>query len=265
TTPLNLAAGQSVNFQIAFQPSASGTAQGTLSIDGRSFTLTGLGLDPPLPKATLLLQSTSLPSAQQSTISVQLASATQVAGTGTLTMDFHPAVASVSNDSAVQFLSGPPRAATVTFTPGDAAGKFNGASQLAFQTGTTAGTIVFTLQLPSGSQQASITVAPAVASFDTASGTAEPGALIVSLLGFDNTHSASQISFTFYGTNGQPMQAPLQLDLTNNFQTYFTSVSGGAFSLRANFPVSGDVTKVAGVDVALTNSAGVAKTSRISF
>jgi len=265
SAPLNLAAGQSVNFQVVFAPSAAGNAKGTLTIDQRSFGLSGIGLEPALPSAAIAVVSLNQSSAQQATVGVQLASASQISATATLTMEFQSSVPGAANDSAVQFLSGPPRAATVTFAPGESIGRFNGAPQLTFQTGTTAGTITFKLQLPNGLQQTTITVAPALIHFDLASGTERTSDLDVNLTGFDNTHSASQISFTFYWKSGQMLQSPIQLDLTKNFQTYFGSVQGGAFAFRATFPVSGDITQIGGVDVTLTNSVGAAKTQRITF
>ncbi|HEV2445045.1 MAG TPA: choice-of-anchor D domain-containing protein, partial [Candidatus Sulfopaludibacter sp.] len=61
TTPLPLASGQTASFQVQFKPQNPQSAQGTLIIDGRSFTLTGLGLSPPLaslPALAIHLAST---------------------------------------------------------------------------------------------------------------------------------------------------------------------------------------------------------------
>ncbi len=268
STALSLSPGQAATFQIVFAPQSAGTVKGQLTIDQRSFILTGLGLDPPLPKASIVLNSQAGQSAQQAAISILLASASKVNGIGTLTLDFKPSVAGVTDDPAIQFLSGPKRVATVTIAPGDSAGKFGALAQLGFQTGTTAGTITFTLKFPNGTQQMSVTIAAAPISFDTATGTRRVSDLDVSLIGFDNTHSASQLSFTFYGPTGQAL-APgaIKVDETSDFRAYFNSTQavGGAFLLRATFPVTGDATQVKGVDVEVTNSAGIAKTQRITF
>ncbi len=268
SSALSLSPAQSASFQIVFAPQASGTFTGKLTVDQRSFILTGLSLDPPLPKASIVLNSQAGQSAQQAVVSIQLAAASKVSGTGTLTLDFKPAVAGVTDDPAIRFLSGPPRVATVTIAPGDSAGTFGALAQLGFQTGTTAGTLTFTLKFPSGTQQISTTIAAAPISFDTASGTRRVSDLDVSLIGFDNTHSASQITFTFYGPAGQALApGPIKVDETSDFRAYFSSTQavGGAFALRATFPVTGDATKVVGVDVEMTNSAGIAKTQRITF
>jgi hypothetical protein len=129
-------------FTVKFQPAAGQAYQGALAVDQRSFVLTGQGLNPPLPGASILFGSSVGQSAQQNNVSIPLASASQISGTGTLTMTFQPGVQGISDDPAVQFLSGPPREASITISPGDTYAKFDGGQQdLAFQTGTTAGTI----------------------------------------------------------------------------------------------------------------------------
>ncbi len=266
TTPVLLAPGQSLPFTIAFQPSTAQASTGTLKIDQRSFALTGAGVNPPLPKATILLTQSGI-SSRQATVSIQLASASRLAGTGTLTMDFKPNLPGVTDDPAIQFLSGPKRAATVSIATGDSLAKFGNQTDLAFQTGTTTGTITFTLKLPNDTQQITFAIAPALVGFDSATGTRRVNDLDVSLIGFDNTHSASQLAFTFYDRSGKILlPGVLRVDVTPDFRRYFdASTTGGAFLLRATFPVTGDATQVGGVDAEITNSAGVAKTQRITF
>src|SRR5579872_1118541 len=82
TTPLPLASGQTASFQVKFQPVTAQPAQGTLLVDGRSFSLTGLGISPPLeavlPSLAIHLASTLGASAQQNSLSVALGSASPV-------------------------------------------------------------------------------------------------------------------------------------------------------------------------------------------
>ncbi len=61
-TPLQLAAGASAGFQVTFAPQLSGQARGTLTVDQRTFNLTGLGLVPPLPKGTIVVSRRRYPS-----------------------------------------------------------------------------------------------------------------------------------------------------------------------------------------------------------
>jgi hypothetical protein len=264
--PLQLAAGASANFQITFAPQVGGPAKGTLTVDQRTFNLTGLGLVPALPKGTIVLSSAIGLSAQQAKVSIALASASKVAGTGTLTMLFLP-VAGLPDDAAVQFLSGAKRAATITIAAGDSIANFAGQPDFAFQTGTTAGSIVFTLTLPNSSDQYTLPVAPAVVGIDTASGERRVSDLDVNIAGFDNTHSISQLGFTFYDTKGNMVQPGLiRVVSPPEFKQYFAAnQAGGMFTMRASFPITGDATQISGVDVQVTNLAGTASTQRVRF
>lgn len=114
TLPIQLASGQTASFQVTFSPQSGTPATGTLTVDQRSFALTGLGLDPPLPTASIILASTLGASAQQNSVSISLAAASQVSGTGTLTMSFASSVAGVTDDKAIQFLSASPLEAAST-------------------------------------------------------------------------------------------------------------------------------------------------------
>jgi centrosomal CEP192-like protein len=265
--PIALAAGQTASFQVAFQPKNGQSAQGTLQVDQRSFSLTGQGLAPPLPGASITFASTLGASAQQNSVSIPLAAASQVSGTGTLTMQFHPSVQGVADDAAIQFLSGPLRIATVTINPGDSAANFSGQSSLAFQTGTTAGTIVFTLTLPNSTQQASLTIPPAPTYIDTAGAVRRVGYVDLSFSGFDNTYSASQIAFTFYNKTGVAVSpGAITVNAASYFSQYFASSTvGGMFGLLASFPVTGDLTQLASFSFAITNSVGVVTTQQVTF
>jgi hypothetical protein len=267
TAPSPIPPGQSISFQIAFEPQAGQAAQGTLTVDQRSFVLTGQGLDPPLPTTSMQFGTAAGASAQQNNISIPLATPSQVSGTGTLTMQFQSSVPGVSDDPAVQFLSGPKRAATVTISAGDTLAKFGTQTSIPFQTGSTAGTILFTLSLPSATQQSSLTIAPSAPRVDTAGAVRRVGNLDISLIGIDNTYSASQLAFTFYDKNGITIQpGAIRVDATSDFRLYFAaSQVGGQFALLATFPVSGDVNTVAGFDVQITNTAGATKTQKITF
>jgi hypothetical protein len=267
TAPIQLAAGQWASFQIAFEPLTGQPAKGTLTVDKRSFSLAGQGLDPPIPSASIVFSSQTAVSSQQNTVSIPLASASQVSGTGTLTLEFRPGVTGVTDDAAIQFMSGPRRAATVTIAVGDTAAKFGAQSNISFQTGTTAGTLVFTLTLPSGIQQTNLVVTPAAVDIHTATCVRLMNQLDVSLTGFDNTYSASQLAFTFFDKSGATMQpGVIRVDATSDFRLYFNSTkTGGAFNLLATFPVSGNTALVTGAEVQVTNSAGVVKTQRINF
>jgi hypothetical protein len=266
TTPAQIGSGQSLPFQIAFTP-LSGTAyQGTLTIDNRTFALTGQGLNPPLPGATIIFASNVGASAQQNSISLPLDSASQVSGTGTLTLAFQPNVPGVTDDAAIQFLSGPPREESVTIAIGDTSAMIGGQSSMAFQTGTTAGTITFTLTLANiQPQQATLTIPPAPINLDSATAVALFGSINVAFSGFDNTYSASQIAYTFYDITGKELpQGAIDVNATSAFQQYFSTTQvGGAFQVLAMFPVSGNEAEIGFVSAQVTNSLGTTTAQQI--
>lgn len=267
TAPLQIAPGAAIPFRVVYEPKVGQPERGTLTIDQRTFHLTGQGLDPPLPSASIVFDAQTALSAQQLHVSISLASASQAAGNGTLALEFHPSVAGAADDPAILFLSGPPRVASFTIAAGDSEAKFYGQPNLAFQTGTTAGTLVFTLQLPNAGSQANLTIAAAQITIDAATGVRRVGDLDVSIVGFDNTHSASQLVFTFFDAKGNTLSpGAIRVDETSDFRNYFsTGQFGGSFALRATFPVTGDVNQVAAVEVGLTNSAGTTETQRVPF
>jgi hypothetical protein len=284
SAPISLAAGQTVSFQVAFSPTSGQASQATLAVDQRTFVLTGQGLSPPLPAASIVFGSSVGQSVQQNNVSIPLASASQVTGTGTLTMTFQSSVKGISDDAAIQFLSGPLRQATLSIAVGDTTARFVGnQGDLAFQTGTTAGTITFILTLNGNATptaQATLTITPAPVSIQSATSIRLLGGIVVngepagvnvggevdiSIAAADNTYSASQLAFTFFDKNGNTMQpGVIRVDATSDFQLYFNdTTTGGAFGLLAKFAVTGDVTQIISTNVAITNSVGVTTTQQI--
>ncbi len=268
TTPLSLGPGQSAQFQVKFTPQSGVAYQGTLSVDGRSFVLKGQGLVAPIPTASIVFASNLGASAQHNSVSIPLASESQVSGTGTLELAFQPSVPGVTDDPAIQFLTGALRKATVTVAPGATSATFGGQSSIAFQTGTTAGTITFTLTLGNQApQNASLTITPSPVVLDSANAIREMGSVNVSFSGFDNTYSASRLAFTFYDVNGNALpQGAIQVDAKPQFQPYFSSTkTGGAFSLLARFPVTGSTAQLGYVTAQITSSAGTTTATKIAI
>jgi len=266
TFPLQIDTGQSASFQVLFEPQAGTPYQGTLTVDGRTFKLAGQGLDPPLPGASIVFASTLGASAQQNSITIPLASASQVTGNGTLTMAFQSSVAGVTDDAAIQFLSGPFRVATVSVAIGATSATIGGLSAMAFQTGTTAGTITFTLTLNGATQQLSLTIPASPIILDSATAVGLLGSLNVAFSGFDNTYSASQLAFTFYDLTGKALpQGTINADAGGAFQQYFaTTQAGGMFALLATFPVTGNSAEIGFVTVQIANSIGTTTTQQIN-
>jgi hypothetical protein len=270
SAPVQLAPGQTASFQVSFTPKSGTLAQGVLTVGASTFNLTGQGLSALPPSASIAFASTLGASAQQNSITIPLASASKANGTGTLTLAFQSSVTGVSDDPAIQFLSGPLRTATVTISPGDTTATFDGQSSIAFQTGTTAGTITFTLALTNEpTQQATLTIPPSPVNLDddTISAIRLLGSLNVSFGGFDNTYSASKIAFTFYDLNNLPLpQGAIDVDAAGAFQQYFsTTTAGGMFQILAVFPVTGSTTLIGSVTAQITNSQGTSTAQQIPF
>ncbi len=269
SAPVLLAPGQTASFQVSFTPKSGTLADGVLTVDTRTFNLAGQGLTESPPAASLVLASTVGASAQQNSISIPLASASQWTGAGTLALAFQSSVAGVTDDPAIQFLSGPLRIATVTIAPGDTTATIGGQSSIAFQTGTTAGTITFTLTLNNATQQAKLTIphAPINLDEDTFSAVRLYGSVNVSFGGFDNTYSASKLAFTFYDLNGKVLpQGAIDVDAAGAFKQYFsTTQAGGMFQVLAQFPVTGSSTLIGSVTAQITNSEGASTAQQIPF
>ena len=68
---------QSGEFIVVFSPRAVGSSQGTLQFGDRTYPLTGIGTDPPLPKPFLTVDLQQVASAQQGTIIIRFDTAVQ--------------------------------------------------------------------------------------------------------------------------------------------------------------------------------------------
>jgi hypothetical protein len=173
-------------------------------------------------------------------------------------------VASVTDDPAVLFLATGGRELNISLASDAQTATYNSQSAIAFQTGTTAGSIAFVVAFPdTATYTQSFAIPSATAQLTSVQATRESPNLLVNISGYDNTYSAGQLSFTFYDTTGKVIGTPISYNASSGFkQLFFTSnTDGGLFSLQASFPVSGDVTQVGSVTVGLTNSLGQATSS----
>ncbi len=277
---VDVAAGSSIGLEVAFSPLAVGPQQGALAIGGRSYPLQGTGVAPPppeLPKPSIQLDLPSPASASQGKLSVNLAEPSKTSATGTVTLAFQPAAAGVADDPTVTFSDGT-RSAAFSVAEGSSSGQFGTASFVQFGTGTTAGTLVFNVELGSNSGQTSITIAPSAIGIDAAVAVRNVSCISAYLYctatnvelqvnGWDNARTASEVVFRFYDSSGNAI-APgdISVDAASAFQQYFqTSSLGGVFAVHALFPITGDANRVTAADVSLANSAGTSRTARIQF
>jgi len=262
-----LAGGATAYFAIAFSPTAVGPQTAALSIGALQYALTGTGAAAAttvVPVLTVTLGESQ--SAQQGTVAVSFAAA-ESGGSGKVTLYFAPQVLGQS-DPGIAFSNGGQTAA-FTFDKGDTAASFNGAASVGFQTGTTAGTLLIEAQIGNrASAPQSIAIAPAKIAVAAVTGVRQTSAVTVNVTGFDNTHSAGLLTFTFYDSGGSVIApGPIGYGATAAFSGYFAgSGDGGQFALSAYFPVlNGNASQVSGFTVALANSAGTVTTARTGF
>jgi hypothetical protein len=264
--PLELAPGASTSFEVLFSPTRAGIFSGTLTVDKRAIPLEGVALDPPFPAASIHLEDSALQSGRQVKVSIRLAAPSPVTGAGTLTLALRPTVSGVE-DAAVLFLANGERTVTVSVTKGEDVARVNNQTEFYFQTGTTAGELSLELKLGFQQLQVPFTLAPAQVRADSLKVTRTPTGFEAAIEGFDNTRTLTHATFTFYDSAGKTLGAgPMRLNLTDAFTNWWRqSGLGGAFLLRAAFPVAGDATLVTGVTVEFENSLGRTSMPRVSF
>ncbi|MGA8029016.1 MAG: choice-of-anchor D domain-containing protein [Bryobacteraceae bacterium] len=281
--PVNVPPNQSITFQIVFSESQVGVYSGTLSIGGRSFGLTGIAPQAlgasgsALPGIALYCGASpcsgqTFTSQQQIQLSLQLNAPAPTQSMVTLAVTFNPSVPGVSDDPAIEIISPiTGRTVEVVMPAGSETGIYNGQSQLTLQTGTTAGTITFTLTyLGQAATLATIAIPPALVQVTSAQAQRESPNLAITVNGYDNTYSVGQLSFTFYDTTGRVIpSSPFQASaVASDFSQYFFGPNdlGGQFSVQVTFPVlTGDVTDVGSVAVSLTNSVGTTAPATQAF
>jgi len=266
SAPITLRPNDAFTFAIQFTPVCGTLNYGaTLTVSGRSFPLAATGLTPPLPKPSLVFDSTKISSGEQHTITMSLPTPAVCGANGNLNLAF----AGAADDRSIFFLAGSTRTLPFAVKAGDTQISINGASSATFQTGTTAGTITFSLSGTqiNGDATTTLTVVPAPIAIETAAASNQRlGELDVQIVGFDNTYSAGAMSFTFFDTSGKAIGQPIAADFTSDFKTFYSGVTtGSTFLMRVSFPVQGDPTQVAKVQITLTNSAGQAQTGSLTF
>jgi hypothetical protein len=261
--PLSLPA----TIEVDFSPTSNGTLAGVLEIDNCAIPLTGVGLDPAFPQPAIELEIASAASSEQGTLKVSLPGASQSTGTGRVQIEFHPTSPNVNADNGIVFLSTGTQSATFTINPGDTAGHFGVDDSIAFQTGTTAGDLVFTLQLGEITATKTLTIAPAIVGVDSSQAQRTSAGLDLVINAFDNTRTSSTMTFTFFDQSGATLTpGAITVDGIAAFQQYFySSDEGGVFALHAFFPVTGNPAQVDSVEVQIVNSVGTARTAKLRF
>jgi hypothetical protein len=292
----SVAPGSSAELDVLFTPTATGPQQATLTIGVLSYPLQGTGTagtPPVLPQPTIQVNLATVASAQQGSIAVSLAAASPANASGTVTLVFTPD-SGLNDDPAVTFSDGT-NSASFTVAQGASTAQFSAGPSAAFGTGTTAGTLVFTVMFGNNTATNSVTIVPAMIWIDAAVAARDVSCapsevyctatnIELQINGWDNTQSASTIVFTFSDSSGTVI-APgkISIDCTTTFHQYFFGTPGsstvppcetlppsvgnlgGVFSVDALFAISGNADLVVSAVVQLTNLQGTAQTKKITF
>src|SRR5581483_8689167 len=264
---LPLAPQGSGSLEVVFQPVTGGTRSGNLQIGQRRISLLGASAQAAAPRPQIEVNLPSPASAKQGKVTVRLATAAAGTASGRIELGFRPDSGSMFNDAAVIFAQTGSRSASFTIQPGDTVVKFGSQTSLDFQTGTTAGTLLITVQLGSFTEQTTVTIPASPVSISAVRTVRIAAGLEVRITGFDNARTVSQAAFQFFDRSGQAI-APgrILVDVAEAFRSYFTvSDQGGMFDLRATFPVTGDASVVDSVEVDMTNTVATSHADRVRF
>ena len=265
--PLTLTAGQTVNFTVTFTPGTAAVFVGALAVETRSYPLAGAAFYAPLGKPSLQFDQ-MLESAKQPRLSMALPVPASADASGLVTLTFTPDSRLVTDDLAIVFLATGGRTIGYSVRKGETQVLLGGQAAAAFQTGTVAGRLRFTLSSPpqgfasDPASELAIAAAPVLA--DRASAARRPGFVDLHIYGFDNTLSAGAVSFLIADASGAAVNGGSQsADVSADFRAYFAKAqAGGAFHLIVTFPVSGDASALRTVSATLSNSTG--KSTQVS-
>jgi hypothetical protein len=280
-TPLTLAANQGTMFTVEITPGC-GTASfsGSLTVNSQAYSLTGSAITPSLPKPLITFDVAAFSSGEQHSLTLSLPSAPPCAVTGNLNLAFASTAMGVTDDASIVFVQGSRRSLQFAVAANSTQVLIAGQQSVVFQTGTTAGTITFTVTgTPlAADPTTTISIPPAPISIDLAAASNQVlGQLNVEVTGFDNTYTAGAMSFTFFDAAGKQVGAVINANFTSCFAGYFGlgavttgcspsgQNSGSAFLMQVSFPIEGNQALVGTVQATLTNSAGPAQTGSLTF
>ncbi|HET8548365.1 MAG TPA: choice-of-anchor D domain-containing protein [Bryobacteraceae bacterium] len=260
--PAPIPANGSLAVDVTCKPEKAGFLTGSLSIDGRQYRLAVLANEPKAPRPAIAINGT-VRSGEQIAIEVPLAETSRANATGTLTVELR----APTRDDAVVFTASGRKTISFEVREGDRKAQFGSGERTLLQTGTTAGTLVVKGELGGYTEQFTMVIAPEIVRVDSGRATREGRNLVVQLNAFDNTRTLSRLAYTFYDAKGAAINAnPVVPDVTADFRRYFDgSTLGGAFGVKAVFPVTGDPAQVSAVEVELKNDTGVTRTGRLAF
>jgi hypothetical protein len=243
-------------FEILFTSDLASTASAVLTVDTRRFTLRATATEFALPRPSIATPPASLEPATQQKVIVRLSEPARTIVLGSAKLIFTPQPGQ-PDEPAIAFLPQLIRTVPLQFAEGASE------ADVTFQTGTTAGSVTVQATIGAASAEVRFTLPerPLTLTAARASGAPE-----VVLTGYDNRRSVSKVAFTWYLKSGQ-VAAPgrIEADVAGQFRDYFGQNPGGAFQLRARFPLSGTASELDGVDVEITSAQGAVQTGRLKL
>ncbi|MBI3665929.1 MAG: hypothetical protein HY236_06845 [Acidobacteria bacterium] len=259
--PVSLDPGSSLTFTIQFMPDTPGFAKGALDIDGSDFTVQAFGM---VGGVTISGPGATVPPAQQPMVGVTLDAAYKILISGKLILSFSSVL---GDDPAVQFAGG--RAVDFTVPINSKQAMFGTANQIAFQSGTVAGTISFTVTLQASGTDMTPLPAP---SFSTQ---VSPAAPVINSIAIKRTGTGFELSLVAFATSkainkadfqltpsgtGNLQTSSISLDVGTLFADWYKGASstpfGSLFALTVPFTVNGNISAIRSVSATLTNAQG---------
>jgi len=272
--PSVVSPGGSLAFRIAFRPTSPGPSTGSLTIDGRSFSLSGNAI---LGGVTFTGAGATLTPASQPVIGLTLPDSYPVPVTGTLTLTFTANAAGAPDEPAVQFPTG--RTTTFTVPANTNMAQFGSVMQIAFQSGTVAGTITARATLTAGGIDVTPTPTPTrtftvprggpvIRSLTIANRTATSFQAVI--VAYAVTREVNTLNFTFTASGTGALQTTsLPIDVATRFGDWYRSPDaaphGGAFTITVPFTVQGDLAAVRSLSVTLNNGDGASPAMSANF
>lgn len=256
-----LAPGESARVSIAFTAQTEGTFAATLTAGSRRFAITAFVTKAQLKPPRIVPDTPIVSNGKQLKIRLRFEEAIPVASAGTLRVTF----AGAFTDPAIQFQNGS-REIGFTVAAGATEAQFGASAEAVLQTGTTNGVIRIEATTESGTTTETWTLARAPIVVDQAEARRDGSNLEVTLTGYDNTRTAGSANFRFFDRAGNAIGGIVTAQFAAAFETHFAqNAVGGAFRLRAVFPVTGDATMVGSVLVEIANAVGRTDVQRINF
>lgn len=269
--PTTLATGQTIGFDVQFEPQGSGPQQGSLSVDSTSFTLSGAGAAPPeLSLLTIEGVGGAVDPAQQIPLTVRIAETYPVDIAGTLSIAFDSAA--FSNDPSVQFETGGRTAAFRIFAGETEAVFANGARRVRFQTGTVAGQIEVTAQVetlrgrvdltPEEEPTLTYSLAPGAPQLRRAAlGNSNNAGFSVLVTGFATSRQISTLQLNLTAApDAQLTTTTLTADVADAFNAWYQSNQstgfGSQFTATVTLSVDGNPDDIASIQVSASNGSG---------